>query len=659
MDVLTALSSFANGFGALISAILQAWLLVHAARRVLGVPVGWLRSFAVSFLTLGIFFSVVTWLLESGRLELTDANAGGAMLALLVMALWAFAFSAVVLVGLEVLWPTGSLPPLRTWLFGWRRRLQTARRYAEITTIMARHGLGSQLRGLASNDRPAETARSLRLALQEGGVTFVKLGQMLSTRADLMPPVFITELSHLTNRVPPQPWPVFADVVTHELGRPIEEVFARIDPEPLASASLAQVHTATLLSGEDVVVKEQRAGASDQVHLDLAILRRLARRLERIESWARRLGVSGLVEGFARSLDEELDYGVELDNMAALRPSSRARGIIIPEVFDAWCTARLIVMERLTGTPLAQASALINDVDAEVRSAAAQRLLAAVLGQMLSDGVFHADLHPGNVVVWPDGAVGLLDFGSVGRLDAPARQTLALLLWSIDADDPALATDCVLEVLDRPDTLDERSLQRELGLLITRYRGGMGRGGSLKVFSELLSLVMRHGFGVPPQIAAALRSLGALEGTLKLLDPRLDLVEAARDVAKDVTGDLSPTAVRAQVERRLVRALPLLEHLPRRIDKLTEDLAQGRFTVRVRAFSEETDRRFLTDLVQQVVLALLAGASVLGGIVLVTSGGGVEVLPGLGAFALLGYLLAFAGLILALRAVALIFTRST
>ncbi|QIK71610.1 AarF/ABC1/UbiB kinase family protein [Propioniciclava coleopterorum] len=657
MDVLAVLGSLANGFGALVGGVLQAWLLVHAARRVLGVPVGWIRAFLVSFVTLGIFFAVVTWLLESGTVAITDANGGAVMAVLAVAALWAFAFSAAVLVGLEVLWPTGSLPPLRTWLFGWKRRLATARRSAQISAILARHGLGSQLRGLAASNRPAQTARSLRLALQDSGVTFVKLGQMLSTRADLMPPVFIAELSHLTNRVPPQPWPVFAETVTTELGRPLDEVFASIEEEPLASASLAQVHTARLLDGQEVVVKAQRASASDQVALDLEILRRLARRLERSAPWARRLGVAGLVEGFADSLDEELDYGVELDNMAALRPSADARGIRIPQVDASLCSSRLIVMERLTGTPIAQASDLIAGLDADVRAAAAQRLLAAVLGQLLDDGIFHADLHPGNVVIWDDGSVGLLDFGSVGRLDAPSRQTLAMLLWAIDADDPVLATDCVLELLDRPDRLDERGLQRELGQLITRYRGGLGRGGSLKVFSELLSMVMRHGFGVPPQIAAALRSLGALEGTLKQLDPGLDLVDAARTVAREVTGDLTPETVRAQVERRLIRVLPVLEHLPRRVDKLTEDLTEGRFTVRVRAFSDPADRHFLTGLVQQLVLALLSGASVLGGILLVTTAAGPQLLPGLGVFALLGYLLAFAGLVLALRAVALIFTR--
>ncbi len=370
------------------------------------------------------------------------------------------------------------------------------------------------------------------------------------------------------------------------------------------------------------------------------------------------MGVSGLVEGFAASLNEELDYRAELDNMEALRPSADARGVRIPHVYDALSGRHVIVMERLTGTPIAQADDLIEALDADTRAASAQTLLAAVLGQLLGDGIFHADLHAGNVVIWPDGAVGLLDFGSVGRLDAPSRQTLALMLWSIDADDPVLATDCVLELLDWPDTLDERALQREIGLLITRYRGGgIGRGGSLKVFGELLSLVMRYGFGVPPQIAAALRSLGALEGTLKRLDPGLDLVEVARCVAKDVTGDFSPEGVTAQLQRRMVRILPVLEHLPRRIDKLTDDLTEGRFAVRVSLFHDPHDRRFVTSLVQQLVLALLAGAAVVGGIVLVTSGGGLPLIAGIDTFSLLGLLLAFAGAILALRAVALIFTR--
>ncbi|MFZ2428756.1 MAG: AarF/UbiB family protein [Propioniciclava sp.] len=657
MNVLAGIESLASGIGALVFSLLQAWLLVHAARRVLGVPVGWLRSFCVSLLTIGIFSGVIGWALESGTMVITEASAGAGLLVLLVLALWGFAFSAAVLVGLEVLWPTGSLPPLRSAFLGWGRRFATARRYAQITAILTRNGLTSQLRGLRGDDRPAVTAHSLRLALEQSGVTFVKLGQMLSTRADLLPPVYLEELSHLTNRVAPQPWPVFAQAVEAELGRPLGEVFADIDPEPLASASLAQVHIATLTTGEPVVVKAQRAGADAQVDLDLDILRRLARRLERGTPWARQLGVSGLVEGFAASLNEELDYRAELDNMEALRPSAQARGVRIPLVYEALSGRHVIVMERLTGTPIAQADALIGELDAEARSASAQQLLGAVLGQLLGDGIFHSDLHAGNVLIWPDGSVGLLDFGSVGRLDAPSRQTLALMLWSIDADDPVLATDCVLELLDRPGTLDERALQREIGLLITRYRGGIGRGGSLKVFGELLSLVMRYGFGVPPQIAAALRSLGALEGTLKRLDPGLDLVEAARSAAKDVTGDLSPEGVAAQAQRRLVRVLPVLEHLPRRVDKLTEDLAEGRFTVRVSLFNDRDDRRFVTSLVQQLVLALLAGAAVLGGILLVTTGGGLPLIAGIDTFSLLGFLLAFAGVILALRAVALIFTR--
>lgn len=178
------------------------------------------------------------------------------------------------------------------------------------------------------------------------------------------------------------------------------------------------MHAAELTDGTPVVVKAQRQGAADQVDLDLEILRRLARGLERSAPWARQLGVMGLVEGFADSLHEELDYGVELDNMAALRPSSQ-RGITIPEVFDELSTPRLIVMERLTGTPIAQASDLIAGLDADARTAAAQKLLAAVLGQLLGDGIFHADLHPGNVVVWEDGRMGC---STSARSDASTRR---------------------------------------------------------------------------------------------------------------------------------------------------------------------------------------------------------------------------------------------
>ena len=498
---------------------------------------------------------------------------------------------------------------------------------------------------------------ALRRLLEDAGVTFTKLGQMLSTRADLLPAPYIAELSRLQNAVAPLPWDVVREEIEREVGRPIVEVFAEVDPEPLASASVAQVHSARLLDGTPVVLKAQRPDAAEQADLDLEIMLRIATTLERNAEWARVVGVRRLARGFADSLREELDYLIEADNMRALRATLDADAVRIPRVYEEFSSARLLVMEEFSGVPVVQAEDLIARLSPEQRTDSASVLLRSVLGQIVTEGVFHADLHPGNVVIWPDGAVGLLDFGSVGRLDADSRQTLALLLWAIDADDPGTATDCVLELLDRPAGLDERELQRSIGKLLARFRGGTGPGGTLKVFSELFTLVIGYHFTVPPEIAAALRSLGAVEGTLKHIDPGLDLVAVARSVGRSTMGDLTPARVKDEITSRAIRLLPLLEHLPRRINRITEELERGAFTTHVRVISHPDDRRFLIGLVQQLVIALLSGASVIGGILLATSPGGPPLLPNLSAFAFLGYLLAFAGFVLALRAVALVFGR--
>lgn len=656
MDWLRVAGGLADALLSLVYLLALTVIVAQTVRRVLGVRVGWPRAFLVCALAIMVLLTAGGRLITSGAVPLDPQHAGGLGAYFLVLTLWTFALSAAALLVLEIMVPTGSLPPLRSLVFGWGRRWRRGRRYARIVGIAVRHGLGAPLRGF----RPAEgdearLAASLRDALQEGGVTFVKLGQMLSTRADLLPDAYVRSLARLTNRAEAEPWDAVRGVLEAELGRPVGQVFASIDTRPLASASVAQVHSATLPDGRDVVVKVQRPGAVASVAGDLEILGRLADSLERNAGWARAIGLRGLARGFADSLREELDYRVEIDNMAAVRPGLQRRGVRVPWVADALCTPRVIVMERFTGTPVAQASALIDGLTLDQRQQAAGALLGSMLGEIIGDGVFHADLHPGNVVLWPDGAVGLLDFGAVGRLDAVTRRTLGTLLWAIDADDPVTATDALLELLDAPDDLDERALQRSVGTLMTRFRGGLGPGGSLAVFGELFGLVVQHGFRVPPMVAAALRSLGALEGTLRLIDPDLDLVGVAREVGRDSVGEITPERVRAELTQRALHVLPLLERLPRRIGKITEDLEQGRFTTHVRVASHADDRAFLTGLVQQLVVAVLAAAGLLGGIVLVTASGGPEVLPGVGAHMLVGSLVAFAGFVLGLRSVAMVF----
>jgi ubiquinone biosynthesis protein len=425
----------------LAAGLFNALLLGFVARRLLGVPVGWPRTALVSYGVSSVAGSALPGLADAiGLPEGSSASGSTAVAAGPVIALgtaWVFALGLALLVVLEAIVPTGSLPNPLVWLRTLKARRRRARRYTQIVGIAARHGLGGFLRGrsrLTPTESRASVARSLSKALTDGGVTFVKLGQMPATRPDLVGDEAARELGALQTRVTAEPWPVIEAAVARELGTPVPEVFADIDPCPLAAASVAQVHAARLLDGTPVVVKVQRPGARAQATADLDIVLRLAGWLERTTSWGRSLGVLLLAAGFAASLEEELDYTVERANTEAVAASLRgaaADTVGVPDVYAAWSGPRLLVMERPEGSPVAEAEALLAGLPDGRRAQLADVLLAAVLRQVLVDGVFHADLHQGNVFVDETGRLSLLDFGSVGRLDSGGRRSLgAFLPWT-------------------------------------------------------------------------------------------------------------------------------------------------------------------------------------------------------------------------------------
>jgi ubiquinone biosynthesis protein len=661
-----------NELAVVIAALINALILGFISRRLLGVPVGWPRTILVSLLVSWIFGRIAELISRipgvdaaiqtEGSSITAELNTLQALLLLMLGLAWAVAFGLAILVVLEAIVPTGSLPRLVPWLRGIPARWRRSRRYAQIVAIATKHGLGGYLRGRA-HVPPGETdstvARSLRGALADGGVTFVKLGQMLATRPDLIGPDFARELSRLQSDVPASPWPRVAAAVEGELGRPLSEAFSSVDDEPLAAASVAQVHTGLLLDGTPVVLKVQRPEARAQVTADLDIVLRLAAWLQRSTAWGRRLGIRSLAEGFAASLDEELDYTVELANHAAVAADLDPRdGVVVPHAYRELSTSRLIVMERMSGTPVSRAAPLLGSLDPALRSDMAHRLLRTVLRQVMVTGVFHADLHQGNVLVDESGRLALLDLGAVGRLDSGSRNALALLLHGVERRDSVAATEAMLDLLDRPEDLDDRAFERELGQLLQRFAGSAS-GGSSGMFSGLFTLVIRHHFAVPPQVAAALRALGALEGTLWSLSPEVDLVAAARQEGRAVlAGRFGPQEVRAALEDQLVTLLPLLHRLPRRLGAITEGFERGRSIISVRILADERDRSFVTGVVQQLTLTLLAAACALGGIVLITADTGPFMLPTLRLYAFLGATLFFFGFVLAARALVLVFRRS-
>ncbi|WP_278235526.1 AarF/UbiB family protein [Isoptericola sp. AK164] len=655
--------SWLSGLFALVVTLASGLLLAAAARRTLDAPVGWMRSIATTLVVFGLGSALLETGTDALAVDITSTGSAlGLGLLLLVAWAWMFAVALGVLLVLEVLVPTGRLPTPLQALRGLREGRQESRRYAQVVTILVRRGLGGFLRRGADGETErsagalAAHARSLRLALSDAGVTYVKFGQMLSSRRDLVPYVVADELTQLQARVPPESWETVRAAVDDALGRPLEEAFARFDRTPLASASVGQVHTARLLDGREVVVKVLRPGARAQVEVDLRILGRLARRLERDTQWARSLGVVGLVTGFAASLSEELDYTVELGNTLNLDRALAATSggvdprVQLPVMHPELSGPTLLVMDRMEGVPLGEAADVLAAIDAEERRHMADSLLGSAMRQLVVTGVFHADLHPGNILVRPDGTLGLLDLGAMGRMDESERMALGAFLLAVQGDDSIAALDALRELLDQPGHLDARDVERRLGAIIVRFRHGTGPSGSGDLFGAMISLFADAGMTVPPGPASALRTMASLEGALALVAPGYDLVAAAQEIgAPLLTSTMGPRAVRDRVTRQLAGMAPSLQRLPRRLTQVVEDLQDGNLTVTVRSFAHPEDRTFLTSLVQQLVTAVIAAASLVGAVLMIVSPTGPMLMPGIDLYWVLGAGLAFVGTLLSVR----------
>ncbi|MEV0143657.1 MULTISPECIES: AarF/UbiB family protein [unclassified Nonomuraea] len=651
-----------------LSALVLIILLAGVARRLLGVRLGALRTFLAALLAFTIaapMLSPIFGSFPAGR----DADPGiGAVWVVLLVTMCVVLIPMVILVLAEALVPPGSIPGPLELARSLRGRISRARRYSQITRIAIRHGLGPYLRGRGDRveDRPGRQrlAASLRRALDDGGVTFVKLGQVLSTRRDLLPPEFVEELGLLQDRVAPAPWEQVEPVLTAELGGPAETVFAEFDRTPLAAASIAQVHAARLRSGESVVVKVRRPDIDQIVARDLDIVRRLAATLESRTRWGRSLGVRDLAEGFATALREELDFRVEAANMAAVtasRPAAPAGtsgggadsgriAVTYPAPVTALCGERVLVMERLTGRPLAAAAG------AESGPEVARALLDCLLRQVLVEGVFHADPHPGNLMLLDDGTLGLLDFGSVGRLDTSMRSALQRFLLAMNRQDPLAVTDALLEVMPRPEDIDEPALERALGQFMARHL--VPGAASVQMFTDLFRIVSGHGLSVPPEVAAVFRALATLEGTLQRLAPGFDLMGEARSFAgRHLAERLDGGALKETVVQEVTALLPMLRRLPRRMERIASAAEHGRLGVNVRLLADDRDRRFLTGLLHQVLLTVLGATAGLMAVLLLGVQGGPRVTPAISLFQLIGYNLLVISGILVLRVLAVVFRR--
>ena len=499
-------------------------------------------------------------------------------------------------------------------------------------TVLVRYGFGRVLerlqieyyaetgvrlgRGRVAERTGDREARRIRRALEELGPTFVKLGQILSTRLDLVSAELARELETLQDRAEPFAGDEARKIVEHELGRPIGEVFNEFDTEPFAAASLGQAHRAVLAEdGSEVVVKVQRPGVQAKTETDLEILEHLARIAERRNDVLEVQRPTAILAEFREALRKELDYTVEGAHLKRFGSMSAGdAGVRIPRVYEAWTTPRVLTMERLSGWKV---SSLDDGLPAGFDGQEiARRGADAILTQVFVHGFFHADPHPGNVLVLPGNVVGFIDLGQVGRLDRRSRLLVADLLGALVGQDVESATEAFLGLTYGEDPADLGALEAEIAEFIDWYVDR--RLGDLqigKMLWRLLEIAGRQRRRVSPDLFLVLKALGTLEVFARRLDPRFDLAERARPVLRRVIHEsLSPRRWATAVRDSGTELIRLLQEIPRELREILAQVRRGRLHV-------EIEHRGLAPLLhaQEVVANRLVFAIVLAALLIASS----------------------------------------
>ena len=452
---------------------------------------------------------------------------------------------------------------------------------------------------------------SLRRALEELGPTFVKLGQLLSTRPDLLPPEFQTELAKLqdnTKRVDPD---LIEEVIAGELGGPTADVFATFDREPMAAASIGQVHAATLHDGTEVVVKVRRPEAAEEVELDLEILRNLAARADQRWKDAEHWDLNGLAREFADLLRAELDYLQEADNAQQFAAAFAADpGIHIPAVFPDLTTSRVLTLERIRGTKVTDVSGL--DAIGVDRVALAERFATTVAQMVLVNGFFHGDPHPGNFFVEPGGRIAVVDFGRVGRMDDTMRARLSRLMMAVIRRDPDRLSQALLALGESSHPVDRERLRHDLVEVLSRYGGHAVRDVRIgAALTDVLGIVRRHNLTILPDLALLFAVLMMDEGIVGELDPELRFEDVLRPyVEKQLASNLSPASLIRRAEEFGVEVAETALELPGQLHRLLEVIGDGQFDIHLRTTELQPLVQRMERLGNRVAVSILAAAAI-------------------------------------------------
>ena len=530
--------------------------------------------------------------------------------------------------------------------------LSRLNRFKEISFTLIKYGFGDLLARLDLPERikitrPApksvrqeeSTWKRIRYVLTELGPTFVKFGQLLSLRTDLLPPDLASELSRLQDDVQAEDWEAISAQIEKNLEHPVDEVFAYIDPQPLAAASLAQVHRALLAADKTVVaIKVQRPGIEHVIRNDLDIMAGLARQVhERVESMAL-YDLPGLVHELRRLLLRELDFELEARNIRLAQANFQGHDYIrFPRVFSEFSTRKVLIMELVLGTKLRNVSALPE----KQRLLLAQNGLRASLKQILEDGFFHADPHPGNIFIMDDGTFTMLDWGMVGRLTPETRLKLISLLEGIVDRDSETVLDILLDFSEHESGVDIDELHRDImDLLDDYYSLPLAEINIGQLLSSITSLLHQYKIRIKSDLAIMIKAMVTSEGSARLLYPQLDVVAEARPFVRRIAlGKYSPRFIQRQIRKGFANALQMQKDLPRQANHILKKLEDDQLSIRFEHKNLEGMRLTLDRIANRLTLGIITGCMIIGSSMIITTGVH-PLLFGYPALGLIGYLLA-------------------
>ncbi|KLU64596.1 putative protein kinase UbiB [Desulfosporosinus acididurans] len=472
------------------------------------------------------------------------------------------------------------------------KRIRHLKRYRDVAKVLARHGFGFFVEEIGlihmlslpkrlftdwEDIDPMSMGERVRQVLEELGPAYIKIGQIASTRADIFPEEIIEELEKLQDNVPPFSFQEVHRIIEEELGSPVEEIFSMFEKTAVAAASIGQVHLAQLRTGEKVAVKVQRPNIKDLIDTDLEILLDLATLAEHRMVRMERLQLRDVVEEFAKSLRNELDYTIEARNAEKIAKQFKDdSNIHIPGIFWDYSTSKVLTMEYVEGLKLN----LYDEIDAKgyKRKEIADRLVKALFHQVLIEGFFHGDPHPGNIFILEGGEISFIDFGMVGRLTQEMKNNFASMVIAMMRQNTESMIQAILRIGIVPDDVNLPLLSKDVDDLREKYMDvPMSRISLGKAIGDLLGVAYRHQIRIPADFTLLAKCLLLLEGIVEKLDPQLSIMDMAKPFGVRLLKErYHPKTIAGRVWHNISDFSELLVDLPKQMKVLMRDVLRGR-----------------------------------------------------------------------------------